>query len=52
MFRIPEHIVSDRGLHFTSQVWNVFFRWLGVNVSLTSGYHPKSNGLVEGLTKT
>ncbi|KAI2657028.1 Transposon Tf2-6 polyprotein [Labeo rohita] len=29
----------------------VFFRLLGVNVSLTSGYHPEANGQVERLNQ-
>ncbi|KAI4903528.1 hypothetical protein NFI96_007481 [Prochilodus magdalenae] len=43
-FGIPEDIVSDRGVQFTSRVWRAFMRKLGVSVSLTSGYHPQSNG--------
>uniref|UniRef100_A0A8C9RLK8 Integrase catalytic domain-containing protein n=1 Tax=Scleropages formosus TaxID=113540 RepID=A0A8C9RLK8_SCLFO len=46
---LPEDIVSDRGSQFTSQVWKAFWRWLGVTVSLTSGYHPQANGQVERL---
>lgn len=41
LFGILEDIVLDRGLQFTSQVCRAFFSKLGVNVSLTSGYHPK-----------
>ena len=47
LFGIPEDIVSDRGPQFTSQVWTAFFESLGVTVSLTSGYHPQSNGQCE-----
>ncbi len=32
---------------FTSRVWTAFFRFLNVNISLTSGYHPESNGQTE-----
>ncbi|KAI4895905.1 hypothetical protein NFI96_003257 [Prochilodus magdalenae] len=46
-FGIPEDIVSDRGVQFTSRVWRAFMRKLGVSVSLTSGYHPQSNGQCE-----
>ncbi len=46
-FGIPEDIVSDRGPQFTSRVWHAFFRLLGVTVSLSSGYHPQSNGQTE-----
>ncbi|XP_067221285.1 uncharacterized protein ypel2b isoform X1 [Chanodichthys erythropterus] len=38
--------VSDRGPQFISHVWKAF-SLLGVTVSLSSGYHPQSNGLME-----
>uniref|UniRef100_A0A8C8DEE2 Integrase catalytic domain-containing protein n=1 Tax=Oryzias sinensis TaxID=183150 RepID=A0A8C8DEE2_9TELE len=44
---IPVDIVSDRGPQFTSQVWKAFCSALGATVSLTSGYHPQSNGQAE-----
>ncbi len=54
MFRyygLPDDIVSDRGPQFTSRVWSAFFKSLNVNVSLTSGYHPQSNGQTERLNQ-
>ncbi|KAL0204491.1 hypothetical protein M9458_002509, partial [Cirrhinus mrigala] len=42
-YGLPEDIVSDRGPHF--------FHLLGVNVSLTSGYHPQANGQAERLNQ-
>ena len=44
---IPTDIVSDRGPQFISQVWRAFCKALGTTVSLTSGYHPQSNGQTE-----
>ncbi|KAK3567220.1 hypothetical protein QTP86_014212, partial [Hemibagrus guttatus] len=46
-FGIPEDIVSDRGPQFISRVWKAFFSLLGVAVSLSSGYHPQTNGQME-----
>ncbi|KAK3519933.1 hypothetical protein QTP70_008029 [Hemibagrus guttatus] len=46
-FGLPEDIVSDRGPQFTSRVWKAFFKRLGVTVSLSSGYHPQTNGQTE-----
>ncbi len=46
-YGIPEDIVSDRGPQFISRVWDAFFILLGVTVSLSSGYHPQSNGQTE-----
>ncbi len=50
-YGLPEDIVSDRGPQFTSRVWKAFCQQLNINVSLTSGYHPESNGQVERLNQ-
>jgi len=50
-YGLPDDIVSDRGPQFTSRVWSAFFRLLNVNISLTSGYHPQSNGQTERLNQ-
>lgn len=46
-FGIPVDIVLDRGPQFISRVWRSFLSLLGVTVSLSSGYHPQSNGQME-----
>ncbi|KAK3532671.1 hypothetical protein QTP86_027655 [Hemibagrus guttatus] len=46
-FGIPEDIVSDQGPQFVSRVWRAFLTCLGVAVSLSSGYHPQTNGQME-----
>lgn len=43
-YGLPKDIVSDRGPQFTSRLWSAFFKNPQVNVSLTFGYHPQSNG--------
>ncbi len=50
-YGLPEDIVSDRGPQFTSRLWAAFFKALEVNISLTSGYHPQSNGQAERLNQ-
>ncbi|KAK3539043.1 hypothetical protein QTP86_023635 [Hemibagrus guttatus] len=50
-FGLPEDIVSDRGLQFTSRVWGSLCARLGIGVSLSSGYHPQSNGQAEHLNQ-
>ncbi|KAI2660671.1 Transposon Tf2-6 polyprotein [Labeo rohita] len=50
-YGLPEDIVSDRGPQFSSRLWASFCRLLGINVSLTSGYHPQANGQVERLNQ-
>ena len=44
---IPQDIVSDRGPQFSSQVWKAFCQALGATASLSSGYHPQTNGQTE-----
>ncbi len=46
-FSIPEDIVSDRGPQLISRVWKNFLKLPGVTVSLSSGYHPQTNGQTE-----
>ncbi|KAK3554239.1 hypothetical protein QTP70_020102 [Hemibagrus guttatus] len=50
-FGLPEDIVSDRGPQFTSRVWGSLYAQLGIGVSLSSGYHPQSNGQAEQLNQ-
>ncbi len=50
VFRIhglPTDVVSDRGPQFISKFWREFCRLLGASVSLSSGFHPQSNGQTE-----
>ncbi|KAI3374601.1 hypothetical protein L3Q82_021170, partial [Scortum barcoo] len=54
VFRIhglPTDIVSDRGPQFVSVFWKEFCRLLGATVSLSSGYHPESNGQTERMNQ-
>uniref|UniRef100_A0A669E856 Gypsy retrotransposon integrase-like protein 1 n=1 Tax=Oreochromis niloticus TaxID=8128 RepID=A0A669E856_ORENI len=44
---IPQDIVSNRGPQFTSRVWKEFCAELGAQVSLSSGFHPQTNGQTE-----
>lgn len=44
--------MSDRGLQFGSWVWQDFCVALGATTSLSSGYHPQSNGLAERTNQT
>ncbi len=50
VFRIhglPADVVSDRGPQFVSKFWREFCRLLGATVSLSSGFHPQTNGQTE-----
>uniref|UniRef100_A0AAQ6IR55 Gypsy retrotransposon integrase-like protein 1 n=1 Tax=Anabas testudineus TaxID=64144 RepID=A0AAQ6IR55_ANATE len=48
---LPRDIVSDRGPQFTAHFWTEFCRLLGISVSLSSGFHPQSNGQTERLNQ-
>ncbi len=47
LHNIPLDIASDRGPQFISQVWKSFCQALGTIVSLSSGFHPQTNGQSE-----
>ncbi|XDV37137.1 hypothetical protein PO909_006790 [Leuciscus waleckii] len=44
---LPIDVVSDRGPQFVSKFWREFCKLLGATVSLSSGFHPQSNGQTE-----
>lgn len=44
---LPVNIVSDRGPQFVADYWREFCKLLGINLSLSSGFHPQTNGQVE-----
>ncbi|KAK3560222.1 hypothetical protein QTP86_000841 [Hemibagrus guttatus] len=50
-FGLPEDILLDRGSQFTSRVWRSLCARLGIRVSLSSGYHPQTNGQAERLNQ-
>ncbi|KAI2649877.1 Transposon Tf2-6 polyprotein [Labeo rohita] len=43
----PQDIVSDRGPQFTAKFWQAFCRLVGTASSLSSGFHPQTNGQTE-----
>uniref|UniRef100_A0A9J8DGU4 Gypsy retrotransposon integrase-like protein 1 n=1 Tax=Cyprinus carpio carpio TaxID=630221 RepID=A0A9J8DGU4_CYPCA len=50
VFRIhglPVDVVSDRGPQFVSRFWKEFCRQIGASTSLSSGFHPQTNGQAE-----
>lgn len=54
VFRIhgfPQDIVSDRGSQFTSRFWKAFGSLIGSDISLSSGFHPQSNGQTERVNQ-
>ena len=48
----PEHLLSDRGANFLSDLVQEVCRLLNVTKVNTSGYHPQTDGLVEKFNST
>ena len=46
-FGVPERIHSDCGAQFTSNFWKELGEKLGIRMTTTTPYHPRSNGGVE-----
>ena len=51
-FGAPRVIQSDQGTHFVNQVIKQLTEKFRIRHSLSSPYHPQSNGLVERFNKT
>ena len=49
---LPDNIVSDRGVQFTSGFWKNLCKILSIDLCLSSAYHPQSNGQTERTNQT
>ena len=49
---VPANIVSDRGVQFTSRFWKALCSLLKIELSLSSAYHPQTNGQTERTNQT
>ena len=45
-------IISDRGAQFTANFWHSFQAVLGTQVSLSTAFHPQSDGQAERTIQT
>jgi len=41
---VPRDIVSDRDPRFTSAFWQELMQYLGVKLSMSTAFHPRSDG--------
>ena len=46
---LPQYMVFDRDKVFTSHVWKELFKLLGVNLHLSTAYHPQMDGQTQCL---
>ena len=49
---LPTSIVSDRDPVFTSRFWEELFRLQGLDLALSSAYHPQSDGQTEMVNRS
>nr|GEV90320.1 reverse transcriptase domain-containing protein [Tanacetum cinerariifolium] len=49
---IPVSIISDRDGRFTSNFWRSFQKALGIDISISTAYHPETDGQSERTIQT
>jgi transposase InsO family protein len=48
---LPDDIISDRGMQFTSKFWQSLFKILQMKTNLSSSYHPQTDGQTERVNQ-
>ena len=51
-FGFPKRIISDRDPRFTGKFWKRLFELVGTKLSLSSAYHPQTDGMTERTNRT
>ena len=49
---LPDLIVTDRGLLFTSKFWSSLYYFLGIKRKLSTAFHPQTDGQTERQNST
>ena len=49
---LPKNIISDRDPRFTAHFWKAFWNGLGTTLSMSTAFHPQSDGQTENANKT
>ena len=50
-FGLPDKIISDRGPQFAAKAFRELLKLLGITSSLTTAYHPQSDGATERVNQ-
>ena len=51
LYRLPESVVSDRGLQFVVELTKELNRMLGIEMRLSTVFHPQMNGQTERMNQ-
>ena len=49
---VPESILSDRDPRFTAHFWRAFWSQLGTTLTMSTAYHPQTDGQTERANRT
>ena len=49
---VPESILSDRDPRFTAHFWKAFWTQLGTTLTMSTAYHPQTDGQTERANRT
>jgi transposase InsO family protein len=48
---VPNKIVSDRGIQFTSRFWEKLYETMDTRLNFSSAYHPQTDGQTERVNQ-